>query len=539
MKKSTGSREEKMRSQRGVALILVMVLLFVLSVMAVSMMFLSQTETWSSMNYRMMTQARYGAEAGLDKAVNYLLNTYAAPTTSGTDPLSNYNTAAVNKSATINGETISVGVTDTAGNPIVLSSNSAVTANYPISSVQTAFNSNAGGSFAAGNVTVNYTAYAVLTSMSQITPYGSTTPKTIQTWRIVGDGTISTAVNATVEVASVLETQSFPVFSYAAFATSNGCGALTFGGGGTTDSYDSATYTSTGSLGIQTTGGNVGTNGNLTTNGNTTNIDGNLSTPRSGTGTCSNGNVTAWTDTSGHVNGQIIELQEAITYPDPVIPSPGTLDLNGSCPSGFGTACSQPTTAPNCNGSSNCITFDPSQASPSGTINLQNITLTGHDVLQLKAGTYNINSLSETGNNVSIQILSGPVIINVCGAATNGGACGSVNHTTGATTGSTGTVFDITGSSVTNSTLVPNNLLINYDGAGTVKLAGGSNAAGLLYAPNATFSFKSATANWYGAVIGATLADQGGETINYDRELLHSAVIVSNPSLGAFTWKKY
>jgi len=528
-----------MRSQRGVALILVMVLLFVLSVMAVSMMFLSQTETWSSMNYRMMTQARYGAEAGLNKAVNYLLTTYAAPTASGTDPLSNYNTAAVNKSATINGETISVGVTDTAGNPIILSSNNTVTANYPTLSVKTAFNSNAGGSFAAGNVTVNYTAYAVLISMSQITPYGSVTPKTIQTWRIVGDGTISTAVNATVEVASVLETQAFPVFSYAAFATSTGCGALTFGGGGTTDSYDSASYAATGTLGTQLTGGNVGTNGNLTTNGSPTTINGNLSTPRAGTGICSNGNVTAWSGASGTVNGSIIELQEPVTYPDPVIPPPGTQNVSGSCPSGFGAACSQPTAAPSCNGSSNCITFDPSQASPAGTINLQNISLTGHDVLQLKAGIYNINSLSETGNNVDIEILSGPVIFNVCGAATSGGACGSVNHTTGATTGSTSTVFDITGSSIANDTLLPSNLMINYAGAGNIKLAGGSSASGLLYAPNASYSFKSAGATWYGAIIGGTLSDQGGETISYDRELQHNAVILSNPTLGAFTWKKY
>ena len=33
-------------------------------------MFLSQTETYASMNYRLMSLARYGAEAGVEKAAN-------------------------------------------------------------------------------------------------------------------------------------------------------------------------------------------------------------------------------------------------------------------------------------------------------------------------------------------------------------------------------------------------------------------------------------------------------------------------------------
>jgi len=68
--------------------------------------------------------------------------------------------------------------------------------------------------------------------------------------------------------------------------------------------------------------GNVGTNGNLTTNGSPTTINGNLSTPRTGTGTCTTNNVTAWTDNAGTVNGSIIELPQPVTYPTPVIPHP-------------------------------------------------------------------------------------------------------------------------------------------------------------------------------------------------------------------------
>ena len=69
------------KNEKGVALILTLILLAVLSVMAVSLLFMAQAETWSGMNYRLMTQARYGAEAGIHKAANFLQSTsYTAPT---------------------------------------------------------------------------------------------------------------------------------------------------------------------------------------------------------------------------------------------------------------------------------------------------------------------------------------------------------------------------------------------------------------------------------------------------------------------------
>src|SRR5437899_6629811 len=60
--------------ERGVALVLALFLMSAMSVLAASLMFLSQTETYASMNYRMMSQARYAAEAGVNKAANFLLD---------------------------------------------------------------------------------------------------------------------------------------------------------------------------------------------------------------------------------------------------------------------------------------------------------------------------------------------------------------------------------------------------------------------------------------------------------------------------------
>src|SRR6266478_9271689 len=79
----------KRRNQEGTALIFALIFLLILSVMAASLMFLAQSETWASRNYRLMTQGRYGAEAGLNSAANYLMFTYAPPGGVG-DPLANY-----------------------------------------------------------------------------------------------------------------------------------------------------------------------------------------------------------------------------------------------------------------------------------------------------------------------------------------------------------------------------------------------------------------------------------------------------------------
>src|ERR1700719_2209148 len=77
--------------EKGIALVLSLFLMTAMSIIAASLMLLSQTETYSSMNYRLMSQARYGAESGVQMTANYLLYSYTAPATGGGDPISNYN----------------------------------------------------------------------------------------------------------------------------------------------------------------------------------------------------------------------------------------------------------------------------------------------------------------------------------------------------------------------------------------------------------------------------------------------------------------
>src|SRR5712664_2075355 len=141
----------KRSNQKGAALIFALIFVLVLSITAASMMFLSQSETWSSMNYRLMTQSRYGAEAGLHAAANYLMNTYQQPGVSVTDPLSAYN-------MTVSPVTLAAGVTPIALGPTM----NGISANYPIPTVPIAFNTASQGSLTGGNNTVNYSVSAEL-----------------------------------------------------------------------------------------------------------------------------------------------------------------------------------------------------------------------------------------------------------------------------------------------------------------------------------------------------------------------------------------
>ena len=64
----------KRNNERGIAIVISLFLMTAMSVLAASLMFLAQSETYASMNYRMMSQARYAGEAGVQKASDFLLD---------------------------------------------------------------------------------------------------------------------------------------------------------------------------------------------------------------------------------------------------------------------------------------------------------------------------------------------------------------------------------------------------------------------------------------------------------------------------------
>ena len=502
-------------NEKGVALILTLILLLVLSVMAVSLMFIGRAETWSSMNYRMMTQARYGAEAGVNAAANWIQNSYAKPTS-----------------------TTGFGLTTTpvtySGNPVVLSANSSVTSNYPTSSVQTTFASAATGTVTAGNTTITYKPTATMLGMESFQGYPSATTQVVQKWLITSDATINGVRNADVQVSAVMEQQKTPVFAYAAFADAASCGALSFGGGGTTNSYDSSTLT-TNAAGVATVpvfstyGGNVGTNGNLSASGSSTTINGTLSTPRTGTGTCSTSAMTALsTNGNASVAGGLVELPQAITYDTPPAPTPTPTN----------TAMTDANNNPSCTGIPSCsltngnsdMVITAGNSSTTAT-QLGALTIKGNLHFAPPAGTtpgspvyINAYSLNTNGNpNIYIDPIPGTSPAQYAQIVVNVAAAGTI---------------DLTGSSLSNPSLVPGNFQILYAGTNQVTINGGTQTASLLYAPNAPFKLNGG-GNLYGAVIANTIVDLGGGAIHYDRHLQVQFYSAGNYMLSAFNWAKY
>ena len=512
MTRHTGRPEAQ---ERGIAMVLALFMMLAVSVLGTSLMFVSNTETLSSHNYRLMSQARYGAESGLHTAANYLLSTgYGAimPGSAG-DPLANYNL------------TVSPVTLVSNGKPVVLSYD-ATASNYPIAAVKTQFADAADGELDVDDAPVRYKATATLKSMKQIADAFTGNDVVIQTWEIAAAGEISGARNAMVEVSAVMERQTSPIYSYAAFSTDPGCASMTFGGGGKTNSFDSRA--SLGANGKPVTSdqyGDVGTNGNLTASGSgqTTVIHGSLSTPRTGVGACTTSNVTAETiNGQASVTGGLVQLSQSVSYPTP--PLPGTLPpvgtdvrFQGACPTGLAN-CAMSTVPGVTGGPFPTLT-------PSGTMVLSEVTTNATSTLVLKGGDYTFNSLSMEGNSkIIVYPGTGDVRINIVGKTSSGTDMA--------------TPLKITGQGLVNTTFKPSQLQFIYAGTGEIQLAGGDNTSALIYAPQATGRFTGG-ADLYGAVVVNKLADLGGAEIHYDVSLKNDALTAGQYMLSAFTWKNY
>lgn len=489
----------KTNGEQGIALVLSLFLIAAMSVIAASLMLLSQTETYSSMNYRLMSQARYGAESGVHMATNYILYAYPA-TAPGTasDPITNYD---ITKSPVL-----CVAGCPALNQPVILSANANQPSNYPVATVQADFAVKAAGALPAGNTSVAFAPYAKLISMQRVNVYGGG-QQTIQTWQIVSTGTITQGKTAQAEVSAIVETPKFPASMYAAFATSATCGALDFHGQNTkTDSYDSSVTLPPGAAPtIGQFGGDVGTNGNLSEGGGA-DIHGMLSSPRVGIGACSDGNVDALSTSGGAtVNGHsppttadIIHLPAAVSLP----------------------AVTVPTGVPTGNVSGNGQTWDNTSCAP---CSFGDVMVNATSTLTLgKVGdvtTINVNSIKLSGN-AQIKIL-GTVILNVVGAGDN-------------------SPIELLGNGFANMDpqYDPSTFQIQYAGTGAVKFTGGSHSVAMIYAPNAAIE-SSGNADFYGSVVGATVNDTGGMKIHYDRHLSSAFFVVGNAMMSSFSWKKY
>jgi Tfp pilus assembly protein PilX len=508
------------RNERGIALVITMFLMAALSALVASLMFLAQTETASTRNYRTMSQARYGGEAAVHKAINHLLNTYTPPASfgsfgTGQSPVTCTLNCGHTTASSCDGSSLSAAVSSGC---IVLSGISGVSSNYPSTEtgVAIAFNTAAQGTLAAnatgststgGLGTVNYGAAAILISMQTVNVYGGGTG-VIQTWQIIGDGTVPGVQPATVEVTATLERDVVDAQTFAVFATGTGCGAISLQGNVSTASYDSSSGTT-----VSNSGGNVGTNGNMTIGGHV-DVHGSLSSPRTGVGSCTNGTgVTALTESgAASVDGNnIVQLPQALTFPTPPLPSPLP-------PMTSQTTCAQmavvlPAT---CAVISGKITIDPMGT----TVSLGNIS--GNIVL--KGGNYNINSIGS--GNLTVQASATGtqnVVVNLAGKTS---------------TGDIANPFNLNGNAVVNSSMDPSRLQILYAGTGSIDMTGGSTAAFMLYAPRASVTTHG-NADIYGSLLAAQVTSAGTPRFIYDRHMQSTFFTMGDYVMSSFSWKKY
>jgi hypothetical protein len=514
--------------ERGIALVLALFLMTALSVVGASLMFLSQTETYASMNYRMMSQARYAGEAAVQKAADFLTDAtqYTIPAAVGSDLLSNYVT------------TVSP---VTYGGPVVLSARDSTCtgSNYPVAAVQTAFCNAAKGTLTAGNATITYNASAKLIAMQKFESYGGT-PNVVQTWEITGIGSLAGSRNATVEVVATIETPKVSANTYAAFATADTCGAMYFHGNVTIDSYDSSAGPPTGAgNSTETTGGDVGTNGNLQIQGSVA-VQGNLYTPRTGVGTCHEGAVTALTETgSADVTGSIVQLPKPVTYPLPVFsvtPPTTAVTINAALLGNHATACTSLglTLGTNCSISGTTVTV-----TGGGTdVTMPSVTVAGGYTLVFTghsspAQSVNINSLTGSGDvEISANLVSNTnesVVLKIAGKNADG---------TDMTT-----PFDLSTMSWKQNSAASSYdasaLQIVYGGPATISMKGGnSQSAATIYAPNANFTLQG-TQDLYGSILAKTVTNGGNASIHYDRRLSRDFWVTGHPMVGSFSWKRY
>jgi hypothetical protein len=269
-----------------------------------------------------------------------------------------------------------------------------------------------------------------------------------------------------------------PPFIYGMYSTSTACPAIQFNGSNpSTDSYTTAgggTYATTKS----NTGGDVGAAGQVAVgNGKIGGIVGVTSGACAGSGgpvTTGPGGVMGGTVACPSGISTACYLPAPYTFSVPPAPSPApptTAYTPASCSGGHGHSglCMVP-----------------------GTYG--NISITG--TLYLAPGTYNINSLSMTGNAAIIVNPPGAVVLNVAG------------------TGQT-TAVAIAGNGITDDT-TPNDFIINYAGTGGISVTGNGDVTAILNAPNAPLT-QSGNGNWYGSILGAQMTIGGNAFFHYDK----------------------
>ena len=267
-------------------------------------------------------------------------------------------------------------------------------------------------------------------------------------------------------------------FGYGLFATGTSCPAINLHGGGNTNPFTDAYSSKAGPYGggnLSATGGAIGANGGVSLTGHAM-VGGNIgvqSLPGNPIQVpCAGGDYTTTGANAGLYNpngngpnpNQLTQLLQPVVFPTPPDPTP------------------LPTAA------------SPQPGNPAVPGTYGDINLNG--VLTLAPGVYNIHSLTIGGGSGAVNVNpKGAVVLNF--------------------PSSSATPITLSGQGILNSTLIPNDMQINYGGTGTISITGKGASYAIIDAPNAAIAV-SGNGEFYGRLVGKTIDYGGNGKFHFD-----------------------
>ncbi|MFB3922211.1 MAG: hypothetical protein ACE145_10845 [Terriglobia bacterium] len=535
-------------SPRGVALILVMLVLTMLSLLTAAIVFTARADTMASYNYKLTTQADYLAKAGVQQALNWFRSSrYQA--VSESQATTYYNVTATGSIYNLYSSSTSP-VKCVAASPNCPSPNATVqlfsipgtgSSNFPNITnasgvaVAQAFASDLGSirltgdSLNSGTVSIN----AVLLSYQTLNAGNppAVTPTAVETWLITSratwTGTASvTGSAASAEEQAIIQPLYFPSYGHALYGY---CSVTMQGSAGVcTDAFNSdlgpyaggnltvasGQCNSTTATNVISADAGVGANGGVTLGSNVV-VSGNVVIGQNPTPGCT---ASGFTGNTGSVLGQVLNGPHIDPTPVPTFPSDFPSGAPSYTLSGSGSTLTLPAGAPS-NPSFGYPGTSPPYTTWTGPC-MAGLTCDG-----TKDHPYLIDKLKMQNNSSTVTLIGSsssrnPVYYDIDNFQQTGGTL----IVTGYVVLNIRTTFSINGSGISNgvsSDIAPEYVKINYAGTSSVSVGGGGAISALIDAPNADVTLGGGGSDGYmvGAVKANNITVQGGYPVHYDVQL--------------------
>ena len=573
----------ELQRERGVALILVMLSMLILTMLAATIVFTARAETFASYNYKLDTQADYLAKAGIQRAINWFRSSHYQPVTQANanslylvtptgDPFNLYTSnasgvqcksgaaSACSDTSSSNRVTL-VGYGSGSSNfPDLLNTESTprrVTAAFASdlnNSTNTRITADSGNSgyFNINATLLNYETVILAPPLPSPLPnscvtVGTTTYCAVETWQITSKGTWTegsgaTAQRAAAEEVAIVQPIFWPTWGNALYGY---CSVSMTGSAGTcTDAFNSALGPyAMGNASVASgvcdplaannviaSGAGVGSNGGVSLGSNVT-VGGNVTIGSDPTAGCT---ASGYSGSTGSVLGEVINGPHIEPPAVPTFPAPFPGTASGVTINTAATTVTVPTSATWSTAGS--WPFTP----PSGTPPLTTTSTTFCNSGTCDGSTahpFVINGITQTNGN--LNLIGGtsplnPVVYDItCINQTGGGINVSgyvVLNVQGGSTCSGSNGITITGNGISNgiactmpcTNIPPEAVQINYAGSTKgIKIGGNGAVSAVITAPLADVTLGGGGSNGY--MVGSIQADNidvsGGYPVHYDVNL--------------------